>query len=188
MCTCHPAVGHSVLLTLQEQPKTKCLSDRMSGVYHRQEMKFTLLPTQQLSALLNENIFKIKAKYSTYSPGKVTALGTLVSSKQSSSLQLQKKYICPVLKTTEHTSSFLLSDKGSFSLTNLILRTVWFLEFCNIVLRYTCCLCFKARMYLDMLNVFFKMYVVLSQGEDWRGRQEPLVNAKLPGLQKFIKF
>lgn len=36
--------------------KQNVLSDRMSGVHHRQEMKFTLLPTQQLSALPNENI------------------------------------------------------------------------------------------------------------------------------------
>lgn len=30
----------TVSLMLREQPKTKCLSDRMSGVHHRQEMKF----------------------------------------------------------------------------------------------------------------------------------------------------
>lgn len=40
--------------------KQNVLSDRMSGVHHRQEMKFTLLPTQQLSALPNENILKIQ--------------------------------------------------------------------------------------------------------------------------------
>lgn len=55
----HPWCAHArvcgpVSLTLWEQCKTKCLSDRMSGVHHRQEMKFTLLPTQQLSALLTE--------------------------------------------------------------------------------------------------------------------------------------
>lgn len=48
----------------------------MSGVHHRQEMKFTLLPTQQLSALVHENILKIKAKQSTYHQA-VTAVGML---------------------------------------------------------------------------------------------------------------
>lgn len=43
--------------------KQNVLSDRMSGVHHRQEMKFTLLPTQQLSALSNE--------YSRILPGNI---------------------------------------------------------------------------------------------------------------------
>lgn len=55
----------------------------MSGVHHRQEMKFTLLLTQQLSALVHENILEVKAKCSTYSQA-VTVAGTLVSCKQSS--------------------------------------------------------------------------------------------------------
>lgn len=80
VCTCHPAVGHSVSLTLREQPKTKFQSDRMSGVHHRQEMKVTLLPIQQLSALVHENILKIKAKYPTYHQA-VIAVGTLDSCK-----------------------------------------------------------------------------------------------------------
>lgn len=53
-CVHMPLCCGLVSLTLWEQCKTKCLSDRMSWVHHRQEMKFTLLPTQQLSALLTE--------------------------------------------------------------------------------------------------------------------------------------
>lgn len=61
-------------------------------------------------ALLNENILKIKVKYSTYSPGKVTALDTVGSSKQRSSLHLQKKcvYLLNSLKQLNILQSFLL--------------------------------------------------------------------------------
>lgn len=111
-------------LTLREQPKTKCLSDRMSGVHHRQEMKFTLLPTQQLSALVNENILKIKAKYSTYHQTKLQLRALWFPVNKVVSTSTKEVYLLRV-ENNQAYFSHSFTERSSFSLTNTSLKTTF---------------------------------------------------------------
>lgn len=157
VCTCHPAVGHCVSVTLREQPKTKCLVTGWVG--YTTDRKWNSHFCQHSNCLLYQmKIFKKYRLIFYLSPDKVTAVCTLVSGKQSG-LNIHKRSVfVESLKQPSILQSFLLWDRSSFSLTNTSLRTnflVWYIY---------CCSCFKAN-----LSVFFKMCVVLSH----RVRVEP---------------